>query len=189
MHSLYCAVEYDGKISLIKLFAEEVFSEKQNLSFTRAYTLKYIEKIAEIDNGVLSYVGGLTGSLPATISSISDLHAFCQAIRQRIFSSPEYKNYLDVEFNKKNRVTAAQFASSEAIANTPRSPQPTHSIPDSGEKSNLSDEISNLHGLESSINKKESSSQYLADLKKSARRTSMTPTRTRLWLADSTTLM
>ena len=65
----------------------------------------------------------------------------------------------------------------------------THSIPDSGEKSNLSDEISNLHGLESSINKKESSSQYLADLKKSARRTSNTATRTRLWLADSTTLM
>jgi hypothetical protein len=28
-----------------------------------------------------------------------------------------------VEFNKKNRVTVAQFASKEAIANTPRSPQ------------------------------------------------------------------
>lgn len=136
MHSLYCAVEYDGKISLIKLFAEEVFSEKQNLSFTRAYTLKYIEKIAEIDNGVLSYVGGLTGSLPATISSISDLHAFCQAIRQRIFSSPEYKNHLDVEFNKKNRVTAAQFASKEAIANTPRSPRSDITVPQNDQSVN-----------------------------------------------------
>jgi hypothetical protein len=30
---------------------------------------------------------------------------------------------LDIEFNKKNRVTVAQFASKEAIANTPRSPR------------------------------------------------------------------
>ena len=29
---------------------------------------------------------------------------------------------LDIAYNKKNRVTAAQFASKEAIANTPRSP-------------------------------------------------------------------
>ena len=35
---------------------------------------------------------------------------------------------LDVEFNKKNRVTVAQFASDEAIANTPRSPQFTDII-------------------------------------------------------------
>ena len=41
-----------------------------------------------------------------------------------------------------------------------------NSIPDSYAKINPSDEFSNLHGLESSINKKESSSQYLADLKK-----------------------
>ena len=35
---------------------------------------------------------------------------------------------LDIEFNKKNRVTVAQFASSEAIANTPRSPRISDSI-------------------------------------------------------------
>ena len=35
----------------------------------------------------------------------------------------EYKSRLDVELNKNNRVTAAQFASIEAIANTPRSPR------------------------------------------------------------------
>ena len=35
---------------------------------------------------------------------------------------------IDVEFNKKNRVTVAQFASDEAIANTPRSPRINDSI-------------------------------------------------------------
>ena len=35
---------------------------------------------------------------------------------------------LDIDFNKKNRVTAAQFASQEAIANTPHSPRPNISI-------------------------------------------------------------
>ena len=41
----------------------------------------------------------------------------------------ELKNSLDVEFNKKNRVTVAQFASKEAIANTPHSPRFKGSIP------------------------------------------------------------
>ena len=41
----------------------------------------------------------------------------------------EKREALDVEFNKKNRVTVAQFASKEAIANTPRSPRFTNSIP------------------------------------------------------------
>lgn len=35
----------------------------------------------------------------------------------------EKRKTLDVKLNKKNRVTVAQFASKEAIANTPRSPQ------------------------------------------------------------------
>lgn len=73
MHSLYSVVKHDNKFSLIKLFAEEVYSEKQNLSFTRAYTLKYITKVAEFDNGVHSNQGGLTGSPSTTINSISDL--------------------------------------------------------------------------------------------------------------------
>ena len=40
----------------------------------------------------------------------------------------EKRNALDIEFNKKNRVTVAQFASKEAIANTPRSPRSNNSI-------------------------------------------------------------
>jgi hypothetical protein len=48
---------------------------------------------------------------------------------------------LDVEFNKKNRVTVAQFASKEAIANTPRSPRFEYIIPQDSElvKSKFSD--------------------------------------------------
>jgi len=50
-------------------------------------------------------------------------------------NDPKFKSALDIEFNKKNRVTATQFASDEAIANTSRSPRFTNSIPQNGEKS------------------------------------------------------
>ena len=51
----------------------------------------------------------------------------------------EMKSALDVEYNKKNRVTAAQFASNEAIANTPRSPRFNNSISQTEGKSNSFD--------------------------------------------------
>ncbi len=44
----------------------------------------------------------------------------------------------NVDFNKKNRVTAAQFASKEAIANTPHSPRSNISISQNSQKSILS---------------------------------------------------
>ena len=47
---------------------------------------------------------------------------------------------LDIAFNKKNRVTAAQFASSEAIASTLRSPRFNNSIHDNSQKNNTFDE-------------------------------------------------
>ena len=43
-------------------------------------------------------------------------------------NDPKKLNSLDVEFNKKNRVIVAQFASNEAIANTPHSPRFNNSI-------------------------------------------------------------
>ena len=46
-------------------------------------------------------------------------------------NDPKKLNSLDVEFNKKNRVIVAQFASNEAIANTPHSPRFNNSIPHS----------------------------------------------------------
>lgn len=52
----------------------------------------------------------------------------------------EMAQCLDIAFNKKNRVTAAQFASSEAIANTLRSPRSNNSITEKGEKDNSFDE-------------------------------------------------
>ena len=52
-----------------------------------------------------------------------------KSIGEMLYDSDEkFKNALDIEFNKKNRVTAAQFASSEAIANTPHSPRYDNSI-------------------------------------------------------------
>ena len=75
MHSMYSLVEHDGKNSLVKMFAEEAISPKSGEIFTRAYSLKYIQKIAEIDNGVLSSNGGLTDSHSTTIS-IAELYQF-----------------------------------------------------------------------------------------------------------------
>jgi hypothetical protein len=51
------------------------------------------------------------------------------------------KKALEIEFNKKNRVTVAQFASSEAIANTPHSPRFNNTIPQesSSVKENIPD--------------------------------------------------
>ena len=51
------------------------------------------------------------------------------------------KKAVEIEFNKKNRVTVAQFASSEAIANTPHSPRFNNTIPQesSSVKENIPD--------------------------------------------------
>ena len=48
----------------------------------------------------------------------------------------ELRASLDIDFNKKNRVTAVHFASLEAIANTPHSPRYTNIIHDNAENSN-----------------------------------------------------
>ena len=60
-----------------------------------------------------------------------------QTIGELLFENDiEKKKSLDVNFIKKSRVTVAQFASTEAIANTPRSPQLNNSIPNYSEKVN-----------------------------------------------------
>lgn len=75
MHSMYAIAKIDNKQILVKLFTEEALPNKGGEPFMRAYTLKYIEKVAEFDNGVLSQNGGLTESHSTTINSISDLFA------------------------------------------------------------------------------------------------------------------
>ena len=89
MHSFYSICNVDEKSILIKLFAEEAFSEKQNTSFTRAYTIKQIKKVAEIDDGVLSLGGGLTGSHSTTINSIAELLDFVKTYDAEFTSAPE----------------------------------------------------------------------------------------------------
>ncbi len=61
-------------------------------------------------------------------------------------SAPEFENdlekfsALDVEYNKRNRVIVAQFASKEAIASTPHSPRSINSVPQNPPNVNPSEE-------------------------------------------------
>ena len=66
-------------------------------------------------------------------------------------NDPKFKSALNIEFNKKNRVTATQFASDEAIANTSRSPRFTNSIPQNGEKSTPNGKKTKILPNESSL--------------------------------------
>ena len=75
MHSLYSIAKTNDKIVLTRIYIEQAFSEKSNSDFYRAYDIKYVEKVAEIDNGVLLENKGLTWSLSATQNSISDLYS------------------------------------------------------------------------------------------------------------------
>ena len=76
IHSFYTIVPFENHNTLVKLYAEEAVALKSGESFTRAYSLKYIEKVAEFDNSVLSSNGGLTESPSTTTYSIADLFAF-----------------------------------------------------------------------------------------------------------------
>ncbi len=95
MHSFYSVVELDGKISVVKIFVEESYSEKQDLVFSRAYSLKYIEKVAEIDNGVHSLNRGLTDSHSTTINSISDLFEFVKRYDAEFKPKPVNRHLLN----------------------------------------------------------------------------------------------
>lgn len=75
MHSMYSLANVGNKTVLVKIFAEEALQKDLSDSFLRAYSLKYIEKVAELDNGVLSENGGLTDSRSATKYTVSDLFA------------------------------------------------------------------------------------------------------------------
>ena len=95
MHSFYSLAPIDGHITLVKLFAEEAISPKNGVSFTRAYSLKYIEKVAEIDNGVLLNDEGLTESHSTTTYSISDLFGFVKQYDAEFSPKPVHKVLLN----------------------------------------------------------------------------------------------
>ena len=70
----------------------------------------------------------------ARISERRKLHMIAsgKVLGELLFESdPSKREALDVDFIKKNRVIVAQFASKEAIANTPHSPRFMDSMPQS----------------------------------------------------------
>ncbi len=95
MHSFYSMVPIDGHITLVKLFAEEAVSLKSGESFTRAYSLKRIEKVAEFDNGVHLENEGLTESHSTTTYSISDLFAFVKQYDKNFSPKPVHEALLN----------------------------------------------------------------------------------------------
>lgn len=82
-----------------------------------------------------------------------------------VFDAAVYEVALDVEFNKKNRVTVAQFASDEAIANTPRSPRFDNIIPQTAEFVNTSEEKSKKYSDRSRNNYRDILANVPADSK------------------------
>ena len=90
IHSFYALADIDDRTVLVKMYAEEALAEKTNEAFTRAYSLKYVQKVADIDNGVHSK-GGLTGSPSATKYSVADLYALVKQYDRDFKSLPSSK--------------------------------------------------------------------------------------------------
>ena len=135
-------------------FVEAIFSEKENP--TQAQSFAYAKQTSDGHYVVVEVVGGNRNPsvVPAMIVKF-DSHKWNNMIASGLTlgelvheNSTDLKNALDIRFNKKNQVTAAQFASKKAIANTPRSPRSINSIANATPKSNPTTKISskNLRG-------------------------------------------
>lgn len=132
---------------------ESVFSDKNNP--TQRQSFAYAKKSAQGHYIVVEAVGGKQNPniVPAMILQFSEDKWNKMMSEGKTLGELFYENdaklrgFLDIEFNKKNRVTAAQFASQEAIANTPHSPRSTISISNSDQIVNpsaqeISDKVS-----------------------------------------------
>ncbi len=114
---------------------ESLFSTSQNP--TQRQSFAYAKKSPNGYYIVVEAVGGKTNPnvVPVEILQFNEakwdeMIAKGKTLGELLFENDAKKrNSLDVEFNKKNRVIVAQFASKEAIANTPHSPRFTNSIP------------------------------------------------------------
>ena len=95
MHSFYCIAKIDNRHVLVKMYAEEALSPKSGEIFTRAYSLKYIEKVAEFDNGVHLENESLTESHSTTNYSIADLFAFVKQYDKEFSPKPVNELMLD----------------------------------------------------------------------------------------------
>ena len=107
---------------------ECIFHTKENPA--QAQSFAYAKKTSDGHYVVVEVVGGNRNPnvTPVMLLRFSEkkwdaMIASGMTLGEILYENdPEYKKYLDVAFNKKNRVTAAQFAPNEAIASTPRSP-------------------------------------------------------------------
>ena len=113
---------------------ESVFADPNNP--TQRQSFAYAKKSPDGHYVVVEAVGGKRNPniVPVMILQFSEakwnrMLADGKTLGELFFENDLVKlDALDIDFNKKNRVTAAQFASSEAIANTPRSPRSNNSI-------------------------------------------------------------
>ena len=108
MHSFYTVAPVNGKSILLKLFAEEALSLRNNDIFTRAYSLKYIEKVADIDNGVHSK-GGLTGSQSATINTVAALFELVKRYDKEFKDETGNVLYLTVSMHEINEADIVAY--------------------------------------------------------------------------------
>ena len=94
MHTFYGIAEVDNRHILVRIYAEEAISPKSGEIFTRAYLLKYIEKVAEFDNSVHLDNESLTESHSTTTYSIADLYKFVNTFDKKFSPAPEVSKYV-----------------------------------------------------------------------------------------------
>ena len=133
---------------------ESLFSTSQNP--TQRQSFAYAKKSPNGYYIVVEAVGGKTNPnvVPVEILQFSEakwdeMISKGKTLGELLFENDTKKrNSLDVAFNKKNRVIVAQFASKEAIANTPHSPRFTNSIPQPDDSVNRGTEKNSLRNVE-----------------------------------------
>lgn len=121
---------------------EAVFTDQNNP--TQRQSFAYAKKSADGHYIVVEAIGGKYNPniVPVMVLQFSeskwnDMMASGKTLGELFFEYDHKKlDALDIRFNKKNRVIAAQFASNEAIANTPHSPRFDDSISQTKENVN-----------------------------------------------------
>jgi hypothetical protein len=138
------------KESVMAIYApdvvESLFTTTENP--TQRQSFAYAKKSPNGYYIVVEVVGGKQNPnvvpvmmLQFTEAKWNDMLSSGMSLGELLFETDEKKrNALDVALNKKNRVTVAQFASKEAIANTPHSPQFKDSVSQNPDSVNSSDE-------------------------------------------------
>ena len=114
---------------------ESVFADKDNPTERQSFV--YAKKSSNGHYVVVETVGGRNNPnltpvmiLQFTKTKLKSMLSTGKTFGELFFENdPEKFSALDVEYNKRNRVIVAQFASKEAIASTPHSPRSINSVP------------------------------------------------------------